>query len=596
MKKYLGIEIHEVDPPFLSQLGKVLLSEGYLKDSETIPEAFARAATAYCYGDYQLAQRIYTAVYNNHFMFATPVLSNAPVVSWCDGKQHIIKASNGLPISCYAQDIPDTIEGQISAMQELATLSVSGGGVGLHNSIRATSKKAPGPIPYMKVLDSTIGYYKQSGNRRGAVAMYMDVSHPDIVEHIRFRQPGGDTARRTDNRKQFHHAVNLTDGFIKAVVENTTFDLVCPSKNIVYETVNARSLWEEIMESRFLTGEPFLLKIDSANEKLPETQKQLGLKIKGSNLCSEIVLPTDDIRTFVCCLSSLNIEKYDEWKDTTLVADLVRYLDNVVEWFIDNCPEGMSKAKYSAKSERALGIGSFGLAAYLQKKGIAFESGGFNSSTQLNNIIYKRIKEDAVKASRQIAVEKGEPMDMLGTGLRNSRLLAIAPNASSASIANTSPSIEPWYRNCFVQETRVGAYEVRNHNLEVLLEQIGQNTDEVWQSIRDNNGSVQHLEFLDEEQKKIYRTAMEMDQHWLVELADIRGKYICQAQSLNLFFPSGSERKYVNSVHLKYLSSENVLTLYYLRTEKEGKIAKASEVQRQALVDWSGGECKSCEG
>lgn len=287
--QFLGIEIHENDPPFVTDLSRTLLQDGYVKEGETIPAAFARAATAYCYGDYALAQRIYDAVYNNHFMFATPVLTNASRGLWfeTDGKPVFIpqEKATGLPISCYAMDVPDTVNGQVAAIQELATLSVSGGGVGLHNSIRGTSKKAPGPIPYMKVMDSTIGYFKQSGARRGAVAMYMDVDHPDIVEHIRFRVPGGDPKRRSDNRTQFHCGVNITDKFIEAVKKDSEIELKCPSKGTVYETIRARELWQEILETRALTGEPYLLKIDQANRSMPETQKQRGLKISGSNLC-----------------------------------------------------------------------------------------------------------------------------------------------------------------------------------------------------------------------------------------------------------------------------------------------------------------------
>lgn len=280
---------------WLNELSIALLNDGYARESETIEQAFYRVANTYCYGDFSLRERIYNAVKNNWFMFATPVMTNAKQGGWKertkkkDGwKTHYFATegvSKGLPISCFALDVPDTVDGQVAAMQELATLSISGGGVGLHNNIRGTSKKAPGPIPYMKVMDSTIGYFKQSGNRRGAVAMYMDVTHPDIIEHIRFRVPGGDPKRRSDNRTQFHCAVNLTDEFIDAVLNDKEIELKCPEKGTVYESVSARSIWQEIIETRALTGEPYLLKIDQANQVMPETQKQLGLKISGSNLC-----------------------------------------------------------------------------------------------------------------------------------------------------------------------------------------------------------------------------------------------------------------------------------------------------------------------
>ena len=596
LKDYLGIKVHTQDPPFISELGRAILSDGYVKENETIPEAFARASTAFCGGDYALAQRIYDAVYNNHFMFATPIITNAPKGVFVNGEFVAETEPKGLPISCYGMMIPDTVDGQIKAMQELAALSVSGGGVGLHSDIRATSQKAPGPIPYAKVLDSTIGYFKQSGARRGAVSLNMRVDHPDIIEHIRFRQPGGDPKRRSDNRQQFHTTVLLTDAFVEAVNNDTEYELVCPKKGVVYETINARTVWEEILESRALTGEPCLVKIDQANKHLPVVQQEKGLKINGSNICLEILLPTDEQRTFVCCLSSLNVEKFEGWKDTSLVADLVVFLDNVLSYFIKHCPPILEKAKYAAMMERAIGIGTFGLHSFLQSKSIPFESGGFNSAVQWNNIIYKTIKEQAVSASKALAKERGEAPDMVGTGMRNSRLLAIAPNASSGDIANSSPSIEPWYRNVFVKDTRVGSVLQKNPHLEKVLESHGKNTDEVWQDIKNHDGSVQHIEWLDEHTKSVFKTAMEIDQHWLVELANVRGKYICQAQSLNLFFPAGSSRKYVNSVHRKWAKSENVHTLYYYRTEKESSVKRAEEIERKALVDWNSDECVACSG
>jgi ribonucleoside-diphosphate reductase alpha chain len=611
-RSYLGITIHEEAPAWLNECGMALLSEGYLKENESPQEAFARAATAYCYGDYTLAQRIYNYAYNNWFMFATPVLSNAPKGKWVRsdistcrgwdawrlGQQFVGEEVKGLPISCYAFNIPDTLLGQVDTQNELAELSFRGGGTGGHVSIRAPSKKAPGPIPYMKVLDSTIGYYRQQG-RRGSLAVYMDVDHPTIAEHIRFRLPTGDAKLRSDNRQQMHNAVNLTDEFIEAVLEDKTFNLKCPHSGEIYETVKARDLWEEILETRSLTGEPYLFKIDAANRRMPETQKQLGLKIRGSNLCSEITLPTDEERTFVCCLSSLNIERFDEWKDSTIVEDLVRYLDNVLQFFIDNAPDSLSKAKYSAERERALGIGALGMHAYLQSKSIPIEGGGFGSSVQQMNIIFKNIKEKAVSESKKLAAERGEAPDMIGTGLRNSRLLAIAPNASSAKIANTSPSCEPWYRNIFTQATRVGNFTTKNRHLEATLSKYGMNTEEVWESIKANEGSVQHLDWMSEHDKNVYKTAIELDMHWIIILADARGPYVCQAQSLNTFFPSGVSREYVNSVHLLFLKSKNVYTLYYFRTEREGVTDNVKKIERQALSDWKETDesvCKNCEG
>lgn len=313
--------------------------------------------------------------------------------------------------------------------------------------------------------------------------------------------------------------------------------------------------------------------------------------------CSEITLATDAERTFVCCLSSLNVEHYEAWKNTNIVRDLIRFLDNVIQFFIDNAPESLSKAKYSAERERALGLGTLGWHSFLQSKDIPFESGGFNSAIQWTNIIYKQIKEQAVEESMLLAKERGEPEDMKGTGRRNSHLLAIAPNANSADLAHSSPSTEPIYRNVFIKDTRAGSFKVKNPYLEAKLESLQMNTDEVWKSIDEHNGSVQHLEFLDDHTKKVFKTAMEIDQHWVIELADQRGKYICQAQSLNVFFPPKSDRAYVNSVHLKFLKSENVKTMYYYRTEKESKTDNVKTTQTVVkLSDWAGDECVACQG
>lgn len=607
---YLGIQIDRKNPEFINDFSKTLLEGHYLRPGETVPQALARPATAFCYGDYELAQRIYDYAYNNWFMYASPVFSNAPKGTWKTDteksgahywhNQVFIpeEKSYGMPISCFAVEIPDTAQGQVKFLQELATLSMSGGGLGAHNSIRGTSSKAPGPIPYMKVVDGAIGYFKQKGTRRGAIAVYMDVDHPDIREHIRFRVPGGDPKRRSDNRQQFHNAVNLTDEFIGAVLRDETVDLVCPHSKKTFDTVRARAIWEDILDTRALTGEPFLTKIDQINRAMPSSQKIRGLKIRGSNLCTEITLPTDELRTFVCCLSSLNLEKYEEWKNTTIVEDLIRFLDNVLQYFVDNAPPGLEKAVFSAEQERALGLGTFGWHALLQSKNIPFQSGGFNSAIQLTHQVYGQIKSRATAESQRLAQERGEPNDMVGTGLRNSRLLAIAPNANSADIAGTSPSIEPWYRNIFVKDTRAGSFVIKNHHLENLLETKGMNTKAVWNSILENDGSVQHLDFLSDHEKAVYLCATEIDQHWIIEQAQQRGGYICQAQSLNTFFTAGMSKEYINSVHMKFLMSENVHTMYYFRTEREGKVDNAKAIERKALVDWNSNsvDCISCQG
>ena len=613
----------EEQPAWLNEFSESLLDGFYLLPGETANDALARASEAFCMGDYDLAQRIYEAAHKGWFMFASPVLANAPVGSWekvpdnawHDGTNITEKYFNGtpgaaMPISCFAMTIPDTIKGQMEANAELAALSVSGGGVGLHNMIRATTDKAPGPIPYFKTMDAIIGYYKQGRTRRGSTAAYMDVSHPDIVEHIKFRHPtGGDPARKSDNRKQFHVAVNITDEFTAALLNNDDFDLRCPHTGEVRETVKARKLWEEIMEARALTGEPYIFKIDTANRALPQAQKDKGLKINGSNICIEITLPTNNERTFVCCLSSLNLEKWDEWKDSTLVADLTVFLDNVLQYFIDAAPDELAKSVFSAKQERAIGIGTMGWHSFLMSKNIPFESGGVNSAIQYTHIIYKRIKEQAEEASMKLGAERGEAPDMEGTGRRNSHLLAIAPNSNNAIIAGVSPSIEPVSGISYAHSTRAGTHEVRNPHFDKLIREqiiprLGVPAEDVekwiesqWVNILQSNGSVQHLNYLTDHEKNVFKTAFELDMHWVVENADARAQYVCQSQSLNLFFPAGVSKDYFNSVHLKGITSEWLKSMYYCRMERGINADTVRDIERKALTDWSDTEeCVACSG
>lgn len=615
------------NPEYINAFSSALLDGFYLKEGETFDDALARAAEAFCFGDYDLAQRIYDAAWNGWFMFASPILSNAPKGSWKelddrvwnewfdinDETSYVTNYFNGeeqrgLPISCYSIVAPDTINGQMDAMKELASLSVSGGGVGIHNLIRATTDKAPGPIPFEKVLDGEIGYFKQGKTRRGACVYYMDVSHPDIIEHIRFRIPtGGDSKRKSDNLTQFHSGVNVTDHFMRAVVEDENFELICPHSGEIREVLRARDIWEEILETRALTGEPYIIMIDKANKAMPDSQKELGLKIHSSNLCSEIFLPTSEDRTFVCCLSSLNLEKYDEWIETSLIADLVTYLDNVIQWFIEKVPDDLHKARFSAYRERAIGIGTMGWHYYLQSKGISFEGGGLDSAIQRTHIMFSKIKQQGVEASEKLALERGEPLDMLNTGRRNSNIFAIAPNSNNAIILGTSPCIEPIAGNAYMHTTRAGSFLVKNPYLENLLEAIadGRSGDasfqkdiwleEQWKSIITNDGSVQHLLYLSADEKKLFKTAYEIDQHWVIEQADARQQYICQGQSLNLFFPAEVDKSYYNSVHLKAALSEHVKGLYYSRTKTGISPAIVKEIEFKTLTDWSGDECVACE-
>lgn len=553
-----------------------MLKDFYLNEHESSPqEAYSRAAKAWSTYkdnlDKDLAQRLYEYVSKKWFMFASPVLSNAPNGH---GK------GKGMPISCFLTYVPDTLEGLIDHSSELRWLSVMGGGVGGHwGDVRTVSDVAPGPIPFLHTVDADMIAYRQGKTRKGSYAAYLDVSHPDVIEFLNIRIPTGDVQRKALN---LHNAINITDEFMTAVVNNTTFDLRDPKDGTVKESVNARKLWERILEIRFRTGEPYLNFIDTANRALPQPLKDLGLRINGSNLCNEIHLPTSAERTAVCCLSSLNLEYYDEWKDTTIVRDLVRMLDNVLEYFIDNAPDSISRAKYSAERERSIGLGAMGFHSLLQKHGVAWES---DKAREINNVVFEHIKSEAVRETELLAQERGEYPDGVGTGKRNAHLLAIAPNASSGVILSTSPSIEPSKANAYTHRTRSGSFLVKNKYLDQLLTDKGMNNESTWTSIITNKGSVQHLPFLTEGEKAVYKTAQELDQNWVVQHAADRQKYICQGQSVNLFFPSGAQKSYVNKVHIKAWK-EGLKGLYYLRTEAKSRAENVSEkVERVALQD-----------
>ena len=583
---YLGINIDLHRDTILSDQARDLMQSYYMKDCETSPQqAFARAAVAYCDGDMGLAQRIYNAASMQWFMFASPILSNAPLPH----EKH-----KGLPISCFLAEVQDSVDGLIEHNEELARLSVAGGGVGGHwSQIRGVDNKSVGVIPHIKIADSLILGYKQQETRKGSYAAYLDIDHPDIVEFINFKLPtGGDISRKCFN---IFNAVNITDEFMEAVKYGASWSLVCPHTRQVTEVVDARYLWERLLETRFRTGTPYLNFIDTANAALPQAQKDLGLRIKGSNLCNEIHLATDADRTAVCCLSSVNLAKYNDWKDTGLVADLVTFLDNVLSVFISAAPDEMSKAVYSASQERSIGIGAMGFHSLLQKRGIPWESA---LASSLNQRIFKEIKDEANRQTLRLGELRGSAPDSRDvTGPRNMHLLAIAPNANSGVLCGTSASIEPIKSNCYVHRTRAGSHTVKNKDLEATLSKLGHNTEEVWSDIIKHDGSVQHLEFLDEYTKDIFKTASEIDQNWVVEHAAKRQQYICQGQSVNLFFSSGATRAYVNRVHLKAYF-EGLKGLYYLRTtagrtgDKVGDTVQRAEIK--SITDSE--ECLSCQG
>jgi len=520
-------------------------------------------------------------------MFASPVLSNAPMPG---------EKTRALPISCFLTYVPDTLEGLIDHSAELRWLSVKGGGVGGHwSDVRAVSDKAPGPMPFIHTVDADMTAYRQGKTRKGSYAAYMDVSHPDIIEFLNMRIPTGDVNRKNLN---LHHAVNITDAFMRAVERDEMWDLVDPNEQDARDSMRARKLWETILEIRYRTGEPYLNFIDTANRALPQTMKDKGLKINGSNLCNEIHLPTNDDRTAVCCLSSVNLEKYDDWKDTTMIRDLVRFLDNVLQFFIDNAGDEISRARYSATQERSLGLGAMGWHSYLHKHHISFDS---EQAYAANLLMFDRIKSEAVLETEQLAKERGECPDMKSTRRRNSHLLAIAPNANSSIICGTSPSIEPSKANAYTHRTRAGSHLVKDKYLEEELEKIGKNDATTWSSIITNGGSVQHLKFLSDEVKEVFKTAIEIDQNAIVTQAADRQKYLCQGQSLNIFFPAGASKADLHKVHYNAWK-EGCKGLYYLRTETSNKAENVStKVVREALKDYetqamSQEECVACQG
>ena len=587
-RTYLGINIDTDKDELLSTQATKLLKEYYCTDGEDSPQmAFARAAKAYCYGDTKLAQRIYNYVSNKWFMFASPVLSNAPKPN------EKVKA---LPISCFLSYVPDTLEGLIDHTSELRWLSVKGGGVGGHwSDVRSVSDIAPGPVPFVHTVDADMTAYRQGKTRKGSYAAYMDVSHPDILEFLTIRIPTGDVGRKCLN---MHHAVNLSDEFMTAVQDNEDWNLLDPNDDTVRETHKARKIWEAILETRFRTGEPYINFIDTANRYLPKPMKKKGLKIHGSNLCNEIHLPTSEDRTAVCCLSSLNLELYDEWKDTDVVKDLITFLDNVLQFFIDNAPDYISRARYSATQERSLGLGAMGLHSLYQKHNMPFDS---LRARTLNEEIFKKIKDDSLERTLVLGKERGEAPDMKGTGKRNAHLLAIAPNANSSMITGCSPSIEPHKANAYTHRTRAGSHLIKNKYLRQELIKLNMDTPEVWTSIITNGGSVQHLDFINDNIKEVFKTAIEINQREIITQGGDRQQYLCQGQSLNIFFPAGASKKYLHDVHMQAWKDE-CKGLYYLRTETSHRAENVAEkVKLNKLKDYSEDaqteeDCEACQG
>jgi ribonucleoside-diphosphate reductase alpha chain len=580
---------------YLSEFSIKTLNDRYMVEAETSPQdAFARAATAFADDD-EHAQRLYDYASKLWFMFSTPVLSNGGT-------------TRGLPISCFLNYVDDSREGITGHYTENAFLSSVGGGIGgCWNGVRSVGSKtsngseSTGVIPFLKVVDAEMLAFSQGVTRRGSYAAYLDMSHPEIEEFLDVRKPtGGDINRKSIN---LHHAVVVPDRFMQLIEGATkqegfddSWSLIDPHTNQVVKIVSAKTLWVKLIQNRVETGEPYIMFEDTVQNALPSFQKELGLKVHHSNLCSEITLPTDKDRTAVCCLSSVNLEEYDQWKDNEMfIPDLVRMLDNVLTYFIENAPDSLHRARFSAWRERSIGLGAMGFHAYLQRHNIPFESAIAKSR---NMQMFRRIKDEAVRATKDLAISRGECPDSSGNGVRNSHLLAIAPNASSSIICgNTSPSIEPYRANAFVQKTKTGSSLLKNEYLENTLDDIGMNTDEVWKSIITNNGSVQHLEFLDDYTKDIFKTAVEIDQRWVVEFAADRQEYICQSQSLNLFFPADVSKQELHALHMMAWKRK-VKTLYYLRSEAIKRADKVSdEALRQMIFDSiDDNACLACEG
>ncbi len=586
----------------LSPFGKAVLEDRYLLPGESFQDLFARSAGYYA-DDEAHGARLYDYISNLWFMPATPVLSNGGT-------------DRGLPISCFLNESCDSLNGIVDLWNENVWLASRGGGIGSYwGNLRAIGEtvrgngKTSGIIPFIKVMDSQTLAISQGSLRRGSAAVYLPISHPEIEEFIDVRRPtGGDPNRRSLN---LHHGVVISDDFMKAVEKGGDWDLKSSHDGVVVETVKARDLWVKLITTRIETGEPYLLFSDTVNKARPEHQKKLGLEIKTSNLCSEITLPTgiDHLgkdRTAVCCLSSLNLEYYDEWKDNEqIVEDIMRFLDNVLEDFINNAPDSMSKAKYSAQRERSVGLGVMGFHSFLQSKNVPFESA---MSKVWNKKIFQNIRSKADKASILLAKERGACPDAKEAGVdeRFSNKMAIAPTASISIIAgNSSPGIEPFAANSFTQKTLTGSFNVRNKNLVKLLEEKGKNTEDIWSSITIHEGSVQHLDFLDEHEKLVFKTAQELDQRWIVDLSSERAEYVCQAQSVNLFFPGDVSKKELHDIHFRAWQKGSK-SLYYCRStsvQRADKVSKRSDagllmVENEAdssANDNDYEECLSCQ-
>jgi ribonucleoside-diphosphate reductase alpha chain len=590
-----GIKVDYSRDGLFDELGIKRLKESYMRESEVSPqERFAYVSSAFG-SNQEHAQRLYEYSSKHWLSYSTPILSFG-------------RSKRGLPISCFLPYLDDSAEGLVETLAEVNWLSMLGGGVGIGLGIRSADDKSVGIMPHLRTYDASSLAYRQGRTRRGSYAAYLDISHPDILIFLEMRKPTGDQNMRCLN---LHHGINITDEFMQMIEKSMldkdaddTWHLRDPHSGEIKDSIPARELWQRILDIRMQTGEPYLHFIDTSNRAMPEFQKKLGLSIKQSNLCSEIILPTNKERTAVCCLSSVNLEYYDEWKNEPLfLRDIAEMLDNVLEYFIANAPSPIARAKFSAERERSIGIGALGFHAYMQRNDIPFEG----VMAKVANIkMFKHIRGKLNEANQQLGLERGEAPDAKGTGNRFSHLMAIAPNASSSILmGNTSPSIEPYRANAYRQDTLSGAFLNKNKYLDKIIRELFTDDgdyQDAWSSIIANDGSVQHLDILDEHTKEVFKTSMEIDQRWVIEHAADRQEFIDQAQSLNLFFRPDTHIKYLHACH--FLAwKKGLKTLYYCRSEKLAKADKVSKrIEREVIkeLDMSaiaqGNECLACEG
>ncbi len=588
------VEVDRSRDALLTDFGKTTLEDRYLLPGESYQDMFARVATAYA-DDADHAQRIYDYISQLWFMPSTPVLSNGG-------------AGRGLPISCFLNAVPDSLEGIQGVWNENVALASNGGGIGTYwGGVRSIGEKVKGAgqtsgiIPFIRVMDSLTLAISQGSLRRGSAAVYLDIHHPEIEEFLEIRKPSGDFNRKSLN---LHHGISISDEFMEAVRDGLMFGLRSPKNNEVVREVDARSLWQKILEVRLQTGEPYLIFSDTVNRSMPQHQQDLGLSVRQSNLCSEIMLHTgkDHLgieRTAVCCLSSVNAETFLEWRDhPTFIEDVMRFLDNVLEDFITRAPPEMKNAVYAAKRERSVGLGLMGFHSFLQSQNVPFESAMAKS---WNMRLFKTLRRQCDAASRKLAAERGPCPDAADRGVmeRFSHKLAIAPTASISIICGgTSAGIEPIPANIYSHKTLSGTFAVKNPFLEKLLETTGNNTAAVWDSILQNEGSVQHLDFLSQDDKDTYKTAFEIDQRWVVELAADRTPDICQSQSVNLFLPGDIDKWDLHMLHWQAWE-RGCKSLYYLRSKSvqrashAGQEALAATVHAEGKTDYE--ECLACQ-